>query len=187
MLEGEGSGKCAQHDVVFINFFDKSVACFAFEALCQTFATTLWPSQRGERQSHLLNAWPSQTHTHIHKKRTHTHTDIDSPVQHRVVPRIHSEALEKRKSNKLNWFVRSYFACSPHSPPPPPSLPLPLPRPAHSSIALRFALLSSKVLWSFLSVFCNFPARFSAKVLKFAVRVLCRERGIKRERGRGKA
>lgn len=107
-----------------------------------------------------------------HTQRTHTHTDIDSPVQHRVVPRIHSEALEKRKSNKLNWFVRSYFACSPHSPPPTPALPLPLPRPAHSSIALRFALLSSKVLWSFLSVFCNFPARFSAKVLKFAVRVL---------------
>lgn len=102
------------------------------------------------------------THTHT----TYTHTYIDSPVQHRVVPRIHSEALEKRKSNKLNWFVRSYFACCPPSPPLPP-----LPRPAHSSIALRFALLSSKVLWSFLSVFCNFPARFSAKVLKFAVRV----------------
>lgn len=40
----------------------------------------------------------SHTHTQTH---THMHT------------RIHSEALEKRKSNKLNWFVRSYFAPAP--------------------------------------------------------------------------
>lgn len=117
--------KAAQHDVVFINFFDKSVALsgvlimstpltcpvrlhsppptaqapvswFCFEALCQTFATTLWHTT-GQSRSNLLNA---QSHTSRVWKGV--------GCWYRQGAR---ESLEKRKSNKLNWFVRSYL-CS---------------------------------------------------------------------------
>lgn len=52
---------------------------------------------------------------------THTPTNIRIPSAVLLLLTFIGKALEKRKSNKLNWFVRSYFAPAALSAPPSPA------------------------------------------------------------------
>lgn len=106
-------------------------------------------------QSHLLNAWPLEREREIEREGVWEREGNTHRQQYRVFTAQHL------KNAKVINLIGLFAVTLPASPVPLPlCTPLPLcppPRTAHSSIALRFALLSSKVSRVFFLFFCNFP------------------------------